>query len=418
MGGLKTISILLAIFIYNFKLPTSMKKVWLLIGILLLASCGTPQEAVPGAPFEVETPVKVEEPAETPVETPTSSGEIVMGAIMPLSGDGAAYGEPISRQLLIAVDTLNAEGGINGKNVRIILEDGKCNPKDGATAANKLVNVDEVKVIFGGVCSGETLGAAPIVEEAGVIMISPSATSPDISNAGEYIFRTAPSDAFAGGVAAQAAYDLGFRKAAILSANTDYSQGLHKVFNEVFIDFGGEIVAAESYNTEDTDYKTTLLKLKKKNPDVLYYVPQFPASAVKVITQANQLKFDVAIFTAEVLIGRDIVKEHAVLFEGITGVEAAFDEEGEIAKKVMADYRAKHGEPAFPFYQAAARDALYLVADAMKEHGEDTEKVRDALAATKDWEGAIGKLTMDEFGDPILDFAIQQIQDGKVVKIE
>jgi len=151
---------------------------------------------------------------------------------------------------------------------------------------------------------------------------------------------------------------------------------------------------------------------------VLYYVPQFPASAVKVITQANQLKFDVAIFTAEVLIGRDIVKEHAVLFEGITGVEAAFDEEGEIAKKVMADYRAKHGEPAFPFYQAAARDALYLVADAMKEHGEDTEKVRDALAATKDWEGAIGKLTMDEFGDPILDFAIQQIQDGKVVKIE
>ncbi len=386
--------------------------------MLLLASCGTPQEAVPGAPFEVTTPAEVETPEpETPVETP-SGGEIVMGAIMPLSGDGAAYGEPISRQLLIAVDTLNAEGGINGKNVKIILEDGKCNPKDGATAANKLVNMDGVKVIFGGVCSGETLGAAPIVEEAGVILISPSATSPDISNAGEYIFRTAPSDAFAGGVAAQAAYDLGFRKAAILSENTDYAQGLHRVFSEVFQEFGGEVVASESFNTEDTDFKTTILKLRKKNPDVWYFVPQFPQTAVKVVTQSQQLGMEVAIFTAEVLIGRDIVKEHGETFEGITGVEPAFDEEGEIAKQVMDAYKAAHGEPAFPFFQAAIRDALYLVADAMKKHGEDTDKVRDELAATKDWEGAVGKLTMDENGDPVLDFAIQQIQDGNLVKLE
>ncbi len=345
------------------------------------------------------------------------TGKIVLGAMLPLTGDGAAYGEPISRQLMLAVDEINAAGGIDGKMIEIKLEDSKCNPKDGATAASKLIDVDGVKVIFGGACSGETLGAIPIAEQAKVIIISPSATSPKITNAGDYIFRTAPSDAYAGKVAAEKALAMGFRKAAIINENGDYPQGLKDTFATVFSK-GGQVVAAESYNPDDTDFKTQILKIKDAKPDVIYVVPQAPPKGVLLIKQLKEQGVAQQLMTAEVLIGRDVVKEHGTDMEGLLGVEAKFDEKGTIASKILDAYRAKYGEPPFPFYQAAIRDAVYLVVNAIKEHGLDTEKIKEELYATKDWEGAIGKLSIDENGEPILDFSIKQVKNGRLVELK
>ncbi|MBW2969893.1 ABC transporter substrate-binding protein, partial [Candidatus Woesearchaeota archaeon] len=343
--------------------------------------------------------------------------KIVFGAMFPMTGDGAAYGEPLSRQLQLAVDELNAAGGIDGKQVEIKLEDSKCNPKDGATAAQKLVDVDKVKVIFGGACSGETLGAAPIVEQAKVVMIAPSATSPKITDAGDYVFRTAPSDAYAGEVAAEKALALGYKTAAVINENSDYAQGLKESFTASFEAMDGKVVASESFNPEETDFKTQIMKVAREKPDVIYVAPQTPAKGVLLIKQLRELGVKQPLMTAEVLIGRDVVKEHASDIDGLIGVEAKFDENGPIASKIFEAYRAKYGEPPFPFFQAAVRDAFYLVVDAVKAHGYDADAIKTSLYGTKDWEGAIGKLSLDENGEPILEFSVKQVKDGQLVEL-
>ncbi len=359
-------------------------------------------------------------PAQQPVvENVTVPAEkIVLGAMFPLTGDGAAYGEPFSRQMQLAVDEINAAGGIDGKMIEIKLEDSKCNPKDGATAAQKLVDVDKVKVIFGGACSGETLGAAPIVEAAKVVLISPSATSPKLTTAGDYIFRTAPSDAYAGKIAAEKAIAMGFKKAGIINENSDYAQGLKDTFAVVFAENNGQIVAAESYNPDDSDFKTQILKVAREQPDVIYVVPQTPAKGILLLKQLKELKVTAQLMTGEVLIGEVVVKEHGADMEGLIGVEAKFDENGALAKQALDAYRAKYGDPAFGFYQAAMRDAVYLVVDAIKANGLDADKIKTALYATKDWDGAIGKLSLDENGEPVLEYSVKQVKNGQLTELQ
>src|SRR3989338_4967926 len=241
-----------------------------------------------------------------------------IGVMYPLSGDPAAYGIPIQAATKMAADEINEQGGVNGRKVELIYEDSKCNPKDGNAAAQKLINIDKVKVIIGGVCSGETLGAAPIAEENKVILISPSATSPDITKAGDFIFRLSPSDAFAGIVAANYAFnDLKAKKAAVISESTDYAQGLRSVFKENFAKLGGEIVADETYNPEDTDMRTQVTKAKAANPDAIYILPQTIQKGVLLVKQIKEAGLKQQILTAEVLIGRNVIEENAADIEGM-----------------------------------------------------------------------------------------------------
>ena len=238
--------------------------------ILILSACAQ-QQAPPQSSGQQQTQLQ---------------GSYKIGVMVPLSGDAAAYGLPIQKALKIALDEVNANGGVNGKKLEPIYEDSKCSPKDGNAAAQKLVNIDGVKIIIGGVCSGETLGAAPITESNKVILFSPSATSPDITKAGDFVFRDAPSDAYAGVIASNYAYnDLNSKKAAIISESTDYAQGLRKVFKENFARVGGEIVADETYNPEDTDFRTQVTKVKAANPDVVYLVPQAPPKGILLIKE-------------------------------------------------------------------------------------------------------------------------------------
>jgi len=383
-----------------------MKKL-VMIGLLLMiiVACTPAQQA--------KSEGASKEPAKAAEQKPVE--KIVLGAMFPLTGDGAAYGVPLSHQLELAVDEINANGGINGAQIELRTEDSKCNAKDGATAAQKLVEVDKVKVIFGGACSGETLGAAPVTEAAKVILISPSATSPKISQAGDYVFRTAPSDAKAGEVAANQALKMGFKKAAIISENSDYAQGLRDVFEKAFTAGNGTVVAKESYESSAADFKTQILKVVRARPDVVYVVPQTPAAGIQVLKQLKEQNVKTQLLTSEVLIGRDVVKEHGNDMEGLIGIEQAFDEKGPVASKALKAYEDKYGAPPWPFYQSATRDAAYLVANAVQKDGLDGDKIRDDLYATKDFDGAVGKLTLDKNGDAILGYSVKQVNNSTLV---
>ncbi len=380
-----------------------MRKIFLIIltlFVLFLAACAVQQ------PVEEEKELV---------------GTYKIGVMYPLTGDAAAYGIPIQKTTKYAADEINAKGGVNGRKLELIYEDSKCNPKDGNAAAQKLVNVDKVKVIIGGVCSGETLGAAPITNENKVVMISPSATSPDITTkGGDFVFRLAPSDAFAGVVASDYAYnDLKFMKAAIVSETTDYAQGLRRVFRENFEKLGGEIVADETYNPEDTDFRTQATKVKAAKPDAVYLVPQTKAKGVLLVKQLKEAGVNKQLLTAEVMIGRDVVKENAADVDGMIGVEQKFDDKAPKAAPILAKYKLDAKEEApFPAYMSAAYDIVYLVADAIAKSGYDGEKIRDYFYAVENYEGAVGKVSLDENGDVILDFNVKQIKNGELVTLK
>lgn len=387
----------------------SMKKILLsllMISVLILSACAQQQAQAPSGEKAMQKELQ---------------GSYKIGVMYPLTGDGAAYGIPLQRTTKFAADEINAKGGVNGKKIELIYEDSKCNPTGGNAAAQKLINIDKVKIIIGGVCSGETLGAAPLANDNKVVIVSPSSTSPDITTkGGDFVFRLAPSDAYAGVVAAEYAYkDLKAKKAAVVSEATDYSQGLRKVFKEKFAEFGGEIVADETYNPEDTDFRTQVTKVKAAAPDIVYVVPQTKAKGVLLVKQLKEAGIKQQLLTAEVMIGRDVIKENAADVDGMIGIEQKFDDKGAKAAPVLAKYKAEAKEEApFPAYMSAAYDIVYLISDAIAKNGYDGEKIRDYLYAVKNYDGAVGKVSLDQNGDVILDFSVKQVKNGQLVTLE
>lgn len=356
-----------------------------------------------------------------PAPTELPKGPITLGMVFPLTGDGAAYGIPIQRAGQLAIDEINEAGGIAGKELKIIWEDGKCEPKEATAAAQKLINIDGVKIIFGGACSSETLAMASLAETAKVLVISPSATSPDVTGAGEFVFRTSPSDAAAGAVAAQYAYNkMAARKAAIISETKDYAQGLRRVFQENFTAFTGEIVADETYNTGDTDFRTQILKIKNAKPDVVYVVPQTPAPGILILKQLKSRGVTAQILTAEVLIGRNVIAANKTAMAGLVGIENWFDEQGELASAMLAKYKETYNEdPPFPSFQANMYSQFYLIKEAIEAQGLDTEKIRDWLYGVKDWKHALGSLTFDKNGDPVgLPYSVKKVEGGELKEVE
>ncbi|MDO8435705.1 MAG: ABC transporter substrate-binding protein [bacterium] len=342
-----------------------------------------------------------------------------IGGIVPLTGDGAAYGIPIQRAAQMAVSEINAAGGVGGQPMDILWEDGKCEGKEATLAAQKLVNVNRVPFIIGGACSSESLAMLPITEPAQVIIISPSSTSPDLSKVDSF-FRFAPSDANAGRIAAEyARTKLGFEKAAIISEQKDYTQGLHKVFKETFTTLGGTIVAEESYQTGATDFRTQITKIKAANPEVVYLLPQTPAPGVVMLKQLKESGIKAQLLTAEVLIGRDAVKDNATTMEGLVGIEQYFDEKAERAQAFLKKYKETYNEDApFPAYMAGAHASLFAIKETVEANGLDAVKNRAWLSQLKDWPATPGNVTFDTFGDLVSSYIIHRVSEGKLTDLD
>ncbi|MEM3154052.1 MAG: penicillin-binding protein activator [Candidatus Woesearchaeota archaeon] len=362
-------------------------------------------------------------PAEQPKAEPTvvPVEKIKLGAILPLTGDAAEYGLPEKAGIEIAVEEINSAGGVNGKLLEVIFEDSKCDSKAATTATQKLVDVDGVKVIIGGACSSETIAAAAITEPKQVVLLSPSASNPSITTIGDFVFRTYPSDAFSASVAAEHAFKQGWKKSAIISEQKDYAQGLRNTFKETYNRLGGSVVADETFGPDDTDFKTQILKIVRAKPDVIAVYPQTAAKGILIIKQLRELGAKQQLIGAEILITPAAAKENADLLEGFIGLEPAFDDKNAKAASLFGKYKARKNEdPPQPFFMASAYDDVYLVAEAVRANNGvvDTVQIRDFLYAVKDWDGAVGKLTIDQNGDPIMTFAIKQISNGVPLELK
>ena len=339
---------------------------------------------------------------------------IKVGAILPLTGDAAQWGIPPNRGALLAIDEINAKGGINGKKLELITEDSRCSPSLGVAGINKLLTVNRPVAILGAICSSVTLAISPIAEKNKIVLISPASTNPKISYAGQYIFRDIPSDELRGKVFAQYVYSKGLRKGAILYINNDGGKGNEETFKHYFESVGGKILINESYMPQAQSVKTQLTKIREVNPEFLMVV-SYPRDAVIVLHDISEIKFKKPLFfQTEVLDDPTVLKNAGETANGVIYITYA-KANNKVSEDFRRAYKKKYNaEP--ELFSSEAYDAIFLISDALKFD----QSIKDYLYNVKDYQGASGTLAFDKNGDVIKPLAIKKIIDLKstIITIE
>lgn len=345
----------------------------------------------------------------------TAGETIKVGAYFSMTGNIATFGQSSVNAIRLAVEEINAGGGVLGKKLDLIVEDTQ-SKQDGAVAAvQKLISQNKVDVILGEVASSNSLSAAPICQKNKIPMLSPSSTNPAVTQVGDYIFRVCFIDPFQGYVMAKfAGENLKLKKAALLvDQSCDYCKGLAQYFKDTWAKEGGTIVAEEAYFQNDTDFKGQLTNIKGKNPELLF-IPGYYGDVGLISKQARQLGVKVP------LLGGDGWDSPKLLEIGGKDLEGSYfsnhysvEAESPKIKAFVKSFKKTHNE--VPDSLAAlAYDAVYVMADAYKRAGKvDKEALRNALAGTKDFDGVTGRITINRERNANKSAVILQIKDGK-----
>ena len=345
-----------------------------------------------------------------------SSETIKIGAIGPLSGAVAVYGVEAKNGIELAVEEINAAGGINGKKVEIISEDDEGNPEKSVNAYKKIVTKDKAKIIVGSLTSGCTQAIASLAQAQKVLLVAPAATATAITENGDYVYRACFIDPFQGTVGAKFSVDtLGSKKAAVLyDSGNDYSAGLTENFVSTFAANGGTVVAKESYSTGDKDFNAQITKIKNAKPDVVY-LPDYYGTVALIAKQLRAQGVDTPIVGAD---GWDGLTDNAgdeVLNGFYSNHYAADSTEGKV-KDFVDSYTAKYNSTPTAF-AALGYDSVYMIKDAILASGStDSTKVRDALKNTNG-DYVTGHITFDEKRNPIKSAVMVELvkKDGVLV---
>ncbi|PLT34592.1 ABC transporter substrate-binding protein [Bacillus sp. V5-8f] len=344
---------------------------------------------------------------------------IKIGANMELSGGVASYGQSGVQGLELAFEEINKEG-IDGKKLELVKVDNKSDAAESTNGALKLATQDKVVAIVGSATSTNTLAQVQIATDNKIPLITPTGTNPDITNKGgkvnDWVFRTCFIDPFQGTVAANYATDKFQSKNAAIFIDTasDYSKGLAKAFKESYTKNGGKIVAEEAYVAKDTDFRATLTRIKSAKPDFIF-LPGYYEEVGLIVKQAREAGIDVPIMGGD---GWDspklieIAGGDALNNTFITNHYSAADKDPKVQAFVKA-YEAKYNQTPDGF-AALGYDTAYLLADAIKRAGDASpEKIKDAIAETKDLALVSGSVTLNENHDPIKPASILKYVDGK-----
>lgn len=347
-----------------------------------------------------------------------TSDTIKIGGIFPLSGSVAVYGTECRNGVELAINEINAAGGINGKMLELVAEDDEGSPEKSVNAYKKLVTKDKCSIIIGSLTSGCTAAISSLAQAQKVLLLAPAATQTDITDAGDYVFRACFIDPFQGTVGGKFALeDLGAKNAAVLyDVQNDYSIGLYENFKVVFEQGGGKVVAEESYSTGDKDFNAQLTKIKTTNPDVVY-LPDYYGTVALIAKQLRAQGINAPIVGAD---GWDGIIDNAgdeVLNGFYSNHYAADSTDGKVVTFVNS-YKAKYGSTPVSF-AALGYDCVYLLKDAMGAvKSADSTTLKDQLMKTN---GAYvtGNLTFDAKRNPVKSAVMLEIvkQDGKLVPV-
>lgn len=351
-------------------------------------------------------------------EAAPSSAKV--GFIGPMTGDYGNYGDLISKGVLLAIEEKNATGGIAGKiPVELIVEDSEGDPQKGLAGIEKLSSSDKIVALTGPVFTGVSFAVGERVQAEGIMMVTPSGTHKDITEIGNYVFRTVASDGLQGEVSGAYFYDeLGVRELGVLYVKNDYSQGLYEGTKESFESRGGTVTIAETAQIGDKDFKTQLTKIKAAGPDAIY-IPNYTAEMAQILEQATQLSVNIPFVSSDGFSNPEIYGLAGDYTDGVIYVGPTQVAESAKYKKFVADYTEMWGFAPDSF-ATNAYDAAYILFDALEKVYADTGKfdrkaVRDAFAATKDFAGVTGTINFAENGDLVAYQGVYKV-DGTTPK--
>ena len=364
-------------------------------------------------------------------------GTIALGVYGSTTGTTATFGKSTLNGVQMAADELNAGGGIGGKKIEIMAEDDESKADEAATAVQKLINQDRVVALIGEVASSRSLAAAPIAQNNGVPMISPSSTNPAVTKVGDFIFRTCFIDPFQGTVMAKfATQQLHFKRVAILKdVKNDYSVGLAQYFTQEFQgQLGGSIVGEQAYNEGDSDFRSQLTALKANNPEAIY-VPGYYTEVGLIARQARELGITAPLLGGDGWVSDELIKIGGDALNGCYySNHFAPDAPDSSLQGFIARYKAKDGgEP--DAIAGLAYDAARLLFDSMRRvqasdpkafealdasHGSDQagqkaarKALRDQINSVKDFHGVTGVINFDADRNPVKPAVVISIVGGQ-----
>jgi branched-chain amino acid transport system substrate-binding protein len=341
---------------------------------------------------------------------------IKIGEFASLTGKEATFGTSSHEGTLLAIEEINAAGGVLGKQLELLTEDDQTKAGEPANAVNKLISKDAVVAILGEVASSRSLEAAPICQQNKIPMISPASTNPSVTKEGDYIFRVCFTDEFQGGALANfASGTLKAKKVAILTdVKSDYSKGLSKSFKAKYTTGGGTVGVELDFNSGDKDFKGQLTAIKSDAPDAIF-LPGYYSEVALICIQAKQLGMNIPIFGGDgweseslLTIGQDAMEGH--YFSTHCSIEQPTPE----MTSFVAAYKKRFNGKSPDAMAVLGYDSAKVLTEAMKRAGTTAgPALRDAIAATKDFSGASGKFSLNADRDAVKALVFIQIKGGK-----
>ncbi|MCH7903479.1 MAG: penicillin-binding protein activator [Armatimonadetes bacterium] len=340
---------------------------------------------------------------------PNERDVLKVGVILPLTGSLAEGGRQALRGLELAVDRYNETA--DTYRIKLIVEDSRSEPRDGVTAFQKLVAVDGVKVVVGGLMSSVTLAIAPIAEREQVIVLSPGSSNPKVRDAGDYIFRNWASDDYDGRVMAAYAFEsLNKRRAAVLYINNDYGLGLAEAFRITFEELGGEVSLMEPYAQGQSDFRPLLAKVSDYVVDCIFF-PGQPSENGTIVRQCRELDIVATLLANLSVESPDFVTAAAGTQAGVIYSTPAFDPSSDepTVKEFVRAFSDQYGDP--PGIVAGhAFDAGNILIEALRRADFDLARLKQELYGIANFDGVTGVTTFDERGDVHKDVMIKVIQ--------
>jgi branched-chain amino acid transport system substrate-binding protein len=346
------------------------------------------------------------------------SKTVPIGAVISETGAAASYGDKVKKGLDLAEAQINATGGFDGKSFQLLYRDDATNPGVGRQMTTELISKDGVHLVIGAVSSTVTLAIAPICEKQHVILLSPTASAPQISSAGEYIFRNYPSDILEGTAMANFARDLGLERLVIFAADNEYGGGLEDVFAGEFQSRFRKIVQTVEFKEDEAGtLAPEIQKVKALNPDGIY-IAAYVRDVAELVKQIREAGLKSVIMTSSSVTAGDMNQMAGPTAEDVIFPQSStFDPASETpeVRAFVEAYRKRYGEDPDSF-AAHGYDALRLLLLAMQKGGSAHPRdVRIGLLAISDYEGAAGRVAFDEHGDIIQYPRLYVIRQGRAI---
>ena len=341
--------------------------------------------------------------------------EIHIALTAPITGDYAEYGNNFKRSVEMGIDLINQQGGVLGKQLKVVIGDSKGDPKESSTLAQKFTSDKKIVAEIGDFTSTCCLAAQPIYDMDEMVQLSPTSSHPDFAKGSAYSFGIIGTQAGEGPFMALMTNELSFKKVAVLYINNDWGIVTDKYYSEALEGYGIEVAAREFYFDGERDFTAVLTKLKDSDPDMLFIASMYNDGAL-INKQKQKLGWDVPVLGPGSLYSPKLIELGGDAVEGLYTTVVFHPKNPKPEVQAFVSEFEKRYEATPNMFAAVAFDAINLMADAIERAGStDKKAIREAMAATKDFPGVTGKITFTEVGDVLKEYTRVQIRNGEFV---